>query len=243
MSRWRAFAIHLAISLLIIGGLAFGLFYLWYPPHLLGFAKADTLFGLVAGIDIIVGPLLTLIVFKAGKKSLRFDLAVIALLQLLFLGGGLWTVWTSRPVFIVAAIDRYELVFANEVDAADLAKATLPQFQRLPMFGPVLVGLRKAEGQEEFFEALEGGPTSRRPQFYVELPAAAREVLARARTPGELQAFDSFFNPDRIERVAEALSASPEARLVPFMSVRGDMLLELDPETGLPRRYIDPSHP
>lgn len=243
MSRWRAFVIHLGISLLIIGGLAFGLFYLWYPPHLLGFAKADKLFGLIAGIDIIIGPLLTLLVFKAGKKSLRMDLSVIVLLQLLFLGAGLWTVWTSRPVFIVAAFDRYELVFAHEIDAEDLAKVELPQFQQLPWFGPELVGLRKAETQLEFFEAVEGQPTSRRPHFYVDVGPAARDVLAQARRPSELQDFAAFFKPAEIEETAAAFSEVPDILFVPFVSGRQDVLVELDPESGLPRRYIDPAKP
>jgi hypothetical protein len=244
MSRWRAFAIHLGISLLVIGGLAFGLFYLWYPPHLLGFAKADRLFGLIAGIDVIIGPLLTLLVFKAGKKSLRMDLSVIVLLQLMFLGAGLWTVWTSRPVFIVAAFDRYELVFAHEIDAEDLTKAQLPQFQRLPWFGPELVGLRKAETQLEFFEAVEGRqPTSRRPHFYVDVGPSARDVLALGRRPSEFQVFAAFFKPAEIERAAAAFSATPDALFVPFVSGRRNVLVELDPESGLPRRYVDPANP
>ena len=66
MSRWRAFAIHLLISVLIAGSVAAVLFLVGIHL-LLGFAGAGLLF-LMAGIDIVVGPLLTLIVFKAGKK-------------------------------------------------------------------------------------------------------------------------------------------------------------------------------
>lgn len=36
---------------------------------------------LIMGADIVLGPLLTLVVYKAGKKSLRFDLACIVTLQ------------------------------------------------------------------------------------------------------------------------------------------------------------------
>jgi hypothetical protein len=59
---------------------------------LLGFAGAEGLLLLMAGIDIVVGPLLTLIVFKAGKKGLKFDLALIALAQAAFLAYGVWTI-------------------------------------------------------------------------------------------------------------------------------------------------------
>jgi hypothetical protein len=239
MSRWSAFAIHLGISLLIIGGLAFGLFYLWYPPHLLGFAKADTLFGLAAGIDIIVGPLLTLLVYKAGKKSLKMDLTVIALLQLGFLSFGLWTIWTTRPVFIVAAFDRYELVFANEVNPDTLPKSRLPEYSRLPLFGPVVVGLRKAEGEDEFFEAVKYD-SARHPLFYLTPGRAAELVLSNSRPAAELGEFARFFGASPMERVAQTFAGQAEARFVPFVSFRGDALLEVDAKTGLPLRYIDP---
>ena len=43
-------------------------------------------------IDVILGPLLTLLVYKQGKKTLLFDLTVIVLLQISALGYGLWTI-------------------------------------------------------------------------------------------------------------------------------------------------------
>ena len=45
---------------------------------------------LVVGIDVVLGPLLTLIVFHPKKKSLIWDLAVIVAVQLGALGYGVW---------------------------------------------------------------------------------------------------------------------------------------------------------
>jgi hypothetical protein len=54
----------------------------WYPQHYFAAMGGTTLILLLIGVDVVIGPLITLIVFDPKKKSLRFDLAVIAVLQL-----------------------------------------------------------------------------------------------------------------------------------------------------------------
>lgn len=47
-----------------------------------------TIYLMLLGIDLILGPLLTFLVFKEDKKKLKFDLGVILIIQLsrLFFG-------------------------------------------------------------------------------------------------------------------------------------------------------------
>jgi len=52
----------------------------WYPPPLFQLLGGFELLLLIVAVDIALGPLLTLVVFKSGKKRLKFDLSVIALL-------------------------------------------------------------------------------------------------------------------------------------------------------------------
>ena len=61
-------------------------------------------------IDIVAGPLLTLIVYNRAKPELKRDVSVVGLLQLAFLGYGLHTAWVSRPIFLVGAVDRFTLI-------------------------------------------------------------------------------------------------------------------------------------
>ena len=82
MSRWKAAGIHLSISLaigLLVGALLFGV---WYPPPYFHAAGADELILLLVGIDIVLGPLMTLVIFRSGKRGLKFDLTVIGLVCL-----------------------------------------------------------------------------------------------------------------------------------------------------------------
>lgn len=233
MTRWRAFCVHLFISLLVIGSIAFGLFSLWYPPELLGFAKADRLFLIIAMVDVVVGPLLTLIVFKPGKPSLKFDLGVIALLQAVFLVAGLWTVWTSRPVFLVGAGKYFEIVFANQIDPEDLAEGALG-FTELPAFGARLVGLSE-EGLGTF---QFGRPRSAQPRLYQDFNASVERLRGFARGPDRLTELDAFLDLGGLKKLQQDLAARPEARYMPIISARGDALLEVDPQTMRPLRFI-----
>jgi hypothetical protein len=139
MNRWKASGIHLLISILVVGSILLALLFTWYPPAIMGISKADKLIYLLAGVDIVIGPLLTLIVFKTGKPSLKFDLSVIALLQICALSFGLYTIWQSRPVFMVAADDRFYLVFANEIDPVALSLAKEKEYSSLSLTGAKLV--------------------------------------------------------------------------------------------------------
>lgn len=80
MTRWKAAGIHLCISLLVVGTIAATIFLVWYPHGLWHVAGLDRLFVVMLGIDIVAGPLLTLIVYNRAKPELKRDLAIVALL-------------------------------------------------------------------------------------------------------------------------------------------------------------------
>ena len=76
--RIKAFLIHLGISLVILFVLLYLLVFVWYPPPL--FAADGGMQGLkiILGVDLVLGPLLTLMVYNPAKgwKRLKFDLWV-----------------------------------------------------------------------------------------------------------------------------------------------------------------------
>ena len=82
LNRWKASALHLALSAAIGVAVVALMLALWYPQPYFAAMGGDTLILLLIGVDVVIGPLITLIVFDPKKKSLRFDLAVIAVLQL-----------------------------------------------------------------------------------------------------------------------------------------------------------------
>lgn len=224
MNRWKAAAVHLLLSLLLIGGIALLALHSWFPYQLYRVAAPDRLLYLMWGIDLVAGPLLTLIVYKVGKPSLRFDLTVIALLQLAFLGYGLHTLWGSRPVFLVGLPNRMSLVFANEVDEGGLAKAP-PAWRQLSWSGPRLVGAAPPKSDDErqnlLFATLSSGiDMDKMPERYVDYAQVAPTLLAAAVPVDPAQARKAG-----IERSVKAAT---------LLTARGEGVMWLDAETGKP---------
>lgn len=184
MTRWKAALIHLGISLLVAAIATVLLLGVWYPPPYFRAAGAERLLMLVVGVDVVLGPLLTLIVFRSGKPGLKMDLAIIGLVQVAALVYGFHVMLQSRPVFLVAAVDRFVLVAANQLDPVDLKAAPQPQWRRLSWSGPALVATQRpddaAERNDLLFSALEGKDIEKFPRYYVDYETAAPDLLQRA---------------------------------------------------------------
>ena len=85
MSRWKAATIYLAISAVIAGAVLWAMLAVWYPRPFFEAAGGGHLLFILVGVDVVLGPTITLIVFDIQKKklsALQFDLTVIAVLQL-----------------------------------------------------------------------------------------------------------------------------------------------------------------
>ncbi|MEM9533896.1 MAG: TfpX/TfpZ family type IV pilin accessory protein [Pseudomonadota bacterium] len=192
MTRWRAAGLHLLISV-GVAALALALMLgLMYPIEYFRASGGQKLLLILVFVDVVIGPLLTLIVFKSGKPSLRFDLAVIGLLQLAALLYGLWVVVQARPAFIVHVGDRFHLVRANELAPEQLATGAEERFQTLSYLGPRLtVALRPLNlqrQQELMMAAMSGADLQYFPETYADYEANAYVVLARAQDAAALLA-------------------------------------------------------
>jgi hypothetical protein len=141
MTRWKAFTIHLTISATIAVGVSALMLMLWYTSIFFAAAGGRTLLILLLGVDVIIGPLITLIIFNAKKsrKMLIFDFSVIAILQIAALIYGMSVMFQSRPVYVAFTKDSFSLVTANEIDRTDLDLSSNPAFKSLPLTGPVFV--------------------------------------------------------------------------------------------------------
>ena len=238
MSRWKAALIHFGISALVAAIATALLLGVWYPPPYFSAAGAKRLLLLVVGVDVVLGPLLTLIVFKSGKRGLKFDLAAIGLVQVLALAYGFHVMLQSRPVFMVASVDRFVLVAANQLDPADLAAASQPQWRRLSWGGPVLVATQRPDDADErndlLFSALEGKDIEKFPRYYVEYEAAASGLLQRAQPLSRLRQM----HPSHAGEVDAWLQRhrSEEESIVwlPIVARDADLCMLMDRASGKP---------
>ena len=191
LSRYRAASYHLAISAGVGALVLLLMLALWYPPPLFTAMGGQELMLLIVGVDVVMGPLITLIIFNPKKKELPFDLSIVATLQLAALGYGMYAMHTARPVFTVFAADRFFIVAATEIDPADLARGRSEEFRRLSQTGPRLVATQAPESQEErndiAFGALGGMGIQNLPKYFVPYAQKQEEVLRSSRPVADLQ--------------------------------------------------------
>lgn len=208
-ARTKAFLIHLAASVGVALLTLLLVFQVWYPAPLHEAVGVTSIFLLLLLVDLALGPLLTLIVYKPGKKSLAFDLSVVVLLQLSALGYGLWAVAEGRPAWLVFNADRFDVVRALDIDQRQ-AEAALPQYRSAPWSGPRWVAADHPrdikERQGLMFEAITlGSDIAQRPELYRPVTDMADAIRRKAKPLGELSKYNSA------ERVSMQLQNWPAA--------------------------------
>lgn len=182
MTRWQAAGIHLGISA-VVASLVMGvLFLIWYPSTYFTAMGGEQLVYLIVGCDIVLGPLITLVVYKHGKKSLTFDLAVIAAIQAGALVYGIMVAAAARPVYTVFVVDRFDVTAAYDIDKADLARVKDPRYASLPWGGPKTVAAVKPVGAEDQLEMIMSGMNGKDMNAFPHLSPAAF-LLCRRRPP------------------------------------------------------------
>ncbi len=196
MSRYRAATFHLLICVIVAAAL-FGLFwFLWYPQPLFRALGGIDVFLMLLCIDVILGPLLTFIVFKAGKRSLKFDLATIGCVQIAALAYGVFVLFAGRPVYVAALGHRFDLIQATDIDPEELRTSGAS----LPKWGPKVVGTKRATDQKErdrvMFGALLGVDYGHYPQHHAPIELMRDELLVNAQPIAKLREINAARDAD-----------------------------------------------
>jgi len=125
MTRSQLFQIRFAATagLLLLAFLMVR--FLWFPSGYFALSGVTKLFLILVAVNFVVGPVLSTILFKPGKWGLKFDLVVVACVELVILTWGLAEIHERRPAFAVFAVDRFEAVSRSEVDLSQLANSGL----------------------------------------------------------------------------------------------------------------------
>lgn len=200
--RLRAFGIHVFLSIVLASIALFLIFILWYPSPLHAAVGVSSIVLLMLTVDVTLGPLLTLVLAKQGKKGLLFDFIVIGVLQISAFVYGLYVVAEGRPVWIVFNNDRFDLVRALELKNPYREKAA--RIYREPgLWGPGWVAARSPADSEQrtalLIESIAMGiDLPQRPDLYFPYSDAGEEVRAKLKPLTELMKYN---HPERVEQV------------------------------------------
>ena len=235
--KLKAFSIHLFISATVVGAVVVLIFFFWYPRPYFDANGAWTVLRVLVMVDLVLGPLLTLVLFKRGKKGLVLDMCFIAAIQLAALVYGVHVIYSERPYYLAFAVDRFEVIGKVEIDAN---KIKYPELKIKPIQGPILVYADfpkdKKEREKFLFETvMEGKPDlERRPEYYHPYLLNKEKVLQKAKSLSELVKHEAP-NQKKIDKFLKKHTGTQENYLfLPLVGKNNDLALVLDKNSGLP---------
>ena len=236
--HFQFFFSHLFISLIIALLAMVLVLCIWSPLPLAKAVGVIPIFLMMIVINVIIAPLLSLIVYKEGKKTLKADLSIIVILQILALGYGLYSIEQGRPAWLVYNVDRFELVRKNEV-ITDHIEQALPQFQDTPWFKPQYVAVKFAtdvnqRNDDMFSEVFGGISIAQKPERYVNINQAKSQLQQRAKSLKELNHYND------VQQVNYILSKHPQANaFVPLKANAVDMTVLINKDKGEVVKIVD----
>lgn len=232
MTKTRAFLVHLALSAAVAAAALAVFVQFWYPmPFFLADGGWQGL-RLVVAVDVVLGPLLTLVVYRATKsrRELTFDYACIGAVQVLALALGLWVVHGHRTALVAFAEDRFYTVDAATAESlGPQAHALLDSTPSRPLYAAVRMPESEHERQALRREALQ----TRRPLHLRAdlLTPLASEALASI-------AAEDAWDPSEEEAAAASVLTSLRTRtgeaavVVPATGRYRNVALAFDPSTA-----------
>lgn len=236
MTRFKAAATYLAYSVLLAGSVLALMLTLWYPAPFFEAMGGSKLALLIIGIDIVLGPLLVLIIFKPGKKGLALDLSILVAIQLAAWGYGNWVMFQARPAYVVYLKGVFRVTAANELDPEVRALARREEYRKLPLTGPVFVTAEMptdpAERTALAFAAVSGIDLHLMPKYYVPYETRRADAAARGKPLTELAAAMPANEAEINKFLARTGRKADTLRAVPMLAKARELTVLVDAGSG-----------
>lgn len=123
--KFKASGIHFVVSLIVIIGFLSLVYFIWFTPAFFFELGALKPLKILILVDIVIGPILTFLVYKKGKKTLKLDLTVIVLLQLAALAYGAYSTYLGRPSIIYLDEKSYRIAIEKEIEPGQITNPDL----------------------------------------------------------------------------------------------------------------------
>jgi hypothetical protein len=244
--KFRAFSIHFAATLVVAVSAAALIFLVWYPPPFGTMVGGLKLFTLITGIDLALGPLVSLVIYDSRKsrRALVFDYSVVAVVQAAALAYGIYSVSQARPAYVAFVKDRLEVIAAGEIAERDWREAKDSAYASPPWRGPELVAtyVRPADHNDALDGGLEGRDVGVRPKFYVEYATQVDAIKREIKPLSSLERRNRESVPLIAESLRELGLPAEELGWLPVRHTRGFWTALVDRRSGYPVKYlpIDP---
>jgi hypothetical protein len=183
-SRLRAVAIHLGLSAVAFAVALYLILVHWYPGFHFTVDGGWQGVRIMAAVDLVLGPMLTLIIFnpRKARKLIVFDLTCIGLTQIGALIWGFYAIEGQHPVSVNYADGEFHSMTAAPFEIEKLDEGVL---RELSDRRPALVYVRPPANEEEQarvgLQELVGGVAAwEDPLFFEKLAPRWPQVEKRA---------------------------------------------------------------
>jgi len=241
--KFKATGLHFLVTLALAACAAALIFLVWFPDPLQTMIGGTELFILVTGCDVALGPLSSLVVYNSKKtrRELVFDYVVIGIFQLAALCYGVYILGGTRPVYIAFSTDRLEVVVARDVRETELAAAKDPRYRKLPLNGPMFVGVKvpKSDRSNALTQSLAGNEEHMRPRFFVPYADVLPEIRSQAKPVAELEKSHPASKPLLEAAIAGLEVPAANVAWLPVHHFRGFWTALIDTRSGKPLTYVD----
>jgi hypothetical protein len=224
--RVKAPLLHALASLTVAITVSVIIFVLWFPGALATVAGGAALFLILTSVDVISGPMLTAVVANPAKPSREFrrDVFVIAVVQLVALGYGVYVLSLARPVVLVFEVDRMRVLSAAEVDPTALGKA--PEgLRKLSWTGPRVIAAETPKTREEILKSIDlaigGLDIGDIPKNWRPYESQATSAWNRAKPAPELEARYPAVRDELAGVAARSHVPLEELRFLPLVGRQG----------------------
>lgn len=235
VQRFSAAGVHLALSVLVAGAVLAIMWLAWFPSPYFHATGGSHLILILLTVDIIIGPLITLVIFNKKKKNLRFDLLVVALLQLAALSYGIYSLYWARPAYVVFSNDRFDVVAVAEVLQSELPKVTLAEFKTVPFVGPRIVSAKMPIDQDEkariMFASVGGLDLQHFPQYYRPYSDSRNHVISKSRPLSDFKS-DSAKYAHLLGELATLNRGEASVKYLPLRAKFESMTVLVDSQTA-----------
>ena len=241
MTKRNAFLIHLGFSLLIFLILLLMIVYVWYPAPYFDASYRMKWIKIIAFVDVVLGPVLTLIIFKPGKPHLKMDMTVILLVQLSALSWGVYNAWSIHPKMTVFYDNA---VYCLDRSAVHESKAD-SQFATSPMKAQVSAILPYPDTEKLIVEYFGTGDLTKSVVFrhgekFISANTEATEELGKYQSDIQTVVNKNDHNKQEWNAfVANFDRVNPDWRFYPFICLEKKKTLVLDRKNNKVEGVLD----
>ncbi len=232
VQKFKALAAHLSISAVLVGIALWLMLLHWFPAPLFATDGGRVGLQLLLLVDLVLGPLLTFIVFNPSKtrRLLLLDLSVIASLQLMAYGYGLYNIHSVRVQTLAFYQGQFYSVTADRYAEQTVAPA---DWQALGASAPYLVNVREPADGDEASGMLAFGMTAGlepyQLQFLYQAIATAAPAVWQAGVPlASLQRGDPVVAAEAATWLREHQQPAETVRFLKLQGYYGSALLAFD---------------